>query len=334
MTSTESKGFSSDGVGTFVRHDEKLLTSGNFSDVEVRCGDKSWKLHKLILSSRCAWFDKALNGEFMEASSGVVTIDNFEPDKVYPMILFIYTGKSPCPDPDDIQFLPLISLYELGDYFLLPELCEVALAQLKAKLDVAARLLQLTKLDNGKGVGNEYRGPNGSGSGGLFGSANAFGSVSGAGSVNAFGSVNRSGTSSGSGSVNATAEQKTKAAHHCKSFYEAVLYVYTNDILSELEPLRKPLVDFFSKTALYHMDAAAKGVELLTRVPRFTVEILMRGGGLAIDLTHVRYPFSCRQCGNSLSSQAGGLYEKTRLEGGSNNLYVASYCKSCAKNVA
>ncbi|RYP28179.1 hypothetical protein DL767_007327 [Monosporascus sp. MG133] len=297
MGTTESKGFSSDRVGTFVRHDEKLLTSGDFSDVEVRCGDKSWKLHKLILSSRCAWFDKALNGKFMEASSGVVTIEDFAPDKVYPMIQFIYTGKLPCSDPDDMQFLPLVSLYELGDYFLLPELCEVVLVQLKAKFDVAARLLQLAKLENvyGRGAGHA-RG-------------------------------------SGYGSDNATSEQEAKAAHYCKSFYEAVLYVYTHDILSELEPLRKPMVDFFSKTALYHMDATAKGIELLTRIPRFTVEILMNSGGFAIDLTQVRYPSSCRQCGSSLSSQAARLYEKTRLEGGSSNLYVASYCKSCAGNV-
>ncbi|RYP67180.1 hypothetical protein DL771_007408 [Monosporascus sp. 5C6A] len=282
--STDSTSPDKDGNGIYG----ELLTSGNFSDVVVRCGDKSWKLHRLILSSRCAWFDKALNGKFMEASTGVVTIENFEPDKVYPMIQFIYTGKLPCSDSDDMQFLPLIYLYELGDYFLLPELCEVVLAQLKARLDVAARFLQLTKLDNGYGRGYVY--------------------------------------------VNATDEEETKAAHHCKSFYEAVLYVYTHDMLAELEPLRKPLVDFFSKTALYHMDAA-KGIEVLTRVPRFAVEILMRGGGLAIDLTHVRYPHSCFQCGNSPSLQADRFYEKTRLEGGSNNLYVAAYCQSCAGKV-
>ncbi|RYP72574.1 hypothetical protein DL770_007954 [Monosporascus sp. CRB-9-2] len=297
MASTKS-----DRLGTFVRHDEKLLTGGNHSDVEVRCGDKSWKLHKLILSSRCAWFDKALNGKFMEASSGVVTIENFKPDRVYPMIQFIYTGKLPCSGADDMQFLPLIYLYELGDYFLLPELCEVTLVQLKAKLDVAARLLQLTKLSNAHTRNNGYDDY-------VYRSAN------------------------GSRSVIVAPAQETTAAHHCKSFYEAVSYVYTHDILSELEPLRKPMVDFFSKTALYHMDAAAKGIELLTSVPRFTVEILMRGGGLAIDLTQVRYPPSCCKCRNNLSSQADCLYEKTRLEGGSNNLYVASYCKSCAGSV-
>ncbi|RYP17050.1 hypothetical protein DL765_004749 [Monosporascus sp. GIB2] len=292
--SGEGKGVSSDGVGTFVRHDEKLLTSGNLSDVEVRCGDKSWKLHKLILSSRCAWFDKALNGKFMEANTSVVTIENFKPDRVYKMIQFIYTGKLPWSDPDDIQFLPLIYLYELGDYFMLPELCEIALVQLKANLDVAARLLQLTKL------GNRYRGDNG--------------------------------YWYDYGDVAATDEQKTMAARHCKSFYEAVLYVYTHDILSELEPLRKPLVGFFSKTALYQMDTAAKGMEVLTGAPRFTIEVLM-SGGLAIDLTHVRYPSACCQCKNSPSSEADCVYEKTRLERAGNNLYVAAYCNSCAANV-
>ncbi|RYO90671.1 hypothetical protein DL766_006160 [Monosporascus sp. MC13-8B] len=275
--STEGKGVPSDGVGTFVGHDEKLLASGNLSDVEIRCRDKSWKLHKLILSSRCTWFDKALNGKFMEASSGVVTIENFEPDRVYQMIQFIYTGRLPCSDPDDKQFLPLIYLYELGDYFVLPELCEITLVQLKAKLDVAARLLQLAKLDNG------YRDSDG------YWRDDEY------------------------GAVNVTDEQKTTAAQHCKGFYEAVF--------------------FFSKTALYHMDTAAKGMEVLTGVPRFTIDVLM-SGGLAIGLTHMRYPSACRECRNSLSSQVDHVYEKMGLEGGRGKFYVEAYCNSCAAKVS
>lgn len=44
--------------------DLKLLESGNFADVTVTCGTKTWKLHKLILCSRSRFFGKALTGHY------------------------------------------------------------------------------------------------------------------------------------------------------------------------------------------------------------------------------------------------------------------------------
>lgn len=41
-----------------------LLSSGNFSDVEIICGDRVWKCHRAILATRSVWFRKALSGPF------------------------------------------------------------------------------------------------------------------------------------------------------------------------------------------------------------------------------------------------------------------------------
>lgn len=41
-----------------------LLESGNFSDAEIVCGERSWKCHRAILTSRSTWFRKALSGPF------------------------------------------------------------------------------------------------------------------------------------------------------------------------------------------------------------------------------------------------------------------------------
>ncbi|KAI1641163.1 hypothetical protein F4809DRAFT_636933 [Biscogniauxia mediterranea] len=48
----------------FVDISESLMTSGRFSDVKIICGTRTWMLHRVILTTRCLWFDKALNGEF------------------------------------------------------------------------------------------------------------------------------------------------------------------------------------------------------------------------------------------------------------------------------
>ncbi|KAI0007018.1 hypothetical protein F4779DRAFT_619991 [Xylariaceae sp. FL0662B] len=139
------------GSSRFGSHDESLLTSGFFSDVKVQCGAQTWKLHKVILSSRCAWFNKALNGKFKEAETGIVKINDFKAEEIEWLCKFIYTGVLPIKDDNkqDI-FTGPIKLYEIGDYFLVPELCEDALARLKKELDTAAGTLQKAKLQPNK----------------------------------------------------------------------------------------------------------------------------------------------------------------------------------------
>lgn len=43
--------------------DLRLLESGNFADATIVCGDRTWKVHKLILSSRSKWFSTAFHNE-------------------------------------------------------------------------------------------------------------------------------------------------------------------------------------------------------------------------------------------------------------------------------
>ncbi|CAJ2513228.1 Uu.00g013470.m01.CDS01 [Anthostomella pinea] len=93
-----------------LTHDEKLLQSGRYSDVDVKCGTMTWKAHRFILSSRCAWFDKALNGRFKEAAIGVVVIENFESTQIDALIKYLYSGEY-----DKWEFLKPLSLTDKAE---------------------------------------------------------------------------------------------------------------------------------------------------------------------------------------------------------------------------
>jgi hypothetical protein len=70
----------------------RMLGTGLFSDVTVKCGDRTWHLHKHILCTRSVWFEKALTGSFQEATTGVVEIRNFVPEAIDWLVRYIYTG--------------------------------------------------------------------------------------------------------------------------------------------------------------------------------------------------------------------------------------------------
>ncbi|KAK7720246.1 hypothetical protein SLS63_009918 [Diaporthe eres] len=70
--------------------DLELLSSGNFSDVEVVCGNRSWKCHGAILVPRCVWFRKALMGHFKEASTRKVTLVEEDPICVDLVLKYLY----------------------------------------------------------------------------------------------------------------------------------------------------------------------------------------------------------------------------------------------------
>lgn len=49
--------------GSLATSDIRLFETGNFADATIVCGDRTWKVHKLILSSRCKWFKAAFYGK-------------------------------------------------------------------------------------------------------------------------------------------------------------------------------------------------------------------------------------------------------------------------------
>lgn len=59
----------SGGNGSLANADIRLFESGNLADATIVCGDRTWKVHKIILSSRCKWFKAAFYGQMVASTS-------------------------------------------------------------------------------------------------------------------------------------------------------------------------------------------------------------------------------------------------------------------------
>ncbi|KAI0107921.1 hypothetical protein F4776DRAFT_668001 [Hypoxylon sp. NC0597] len=123
-----------------------LYENDEFADVQLTCGGKQWKLHKIVVCKRSAWFKKALTGNFVEAS-GIIDIKEWSPDLIDRLITYIYEGEYIVPGSYD--FVSPIKLWQLGDYFLVSGMCDSALEQLRKNLKNAKlELLRISRIEN------------------------------------------------------------------------------------------------------------------------------------------------------------------------------------------
>ncbi|KAK0724207.1 BTB/POZ protein [Lasiosphaeris hirsuta] len=130
----------------FLTEDEKLLDTGWFSDVTVKCGDRIWRLHKNILCTRSVWFEKALTGRFEESKTGHVDIQNFDPEAIGWLIRYIYTGICDIPalrPGSKTNFVTCYEVHTVADYFAMTSLAKIALDTLAADFDARLGPVQM-----------------------------------------------------------------------------------------------------------------------------------------------------------------------------------------------
>lgn len=75
----------------------------------IRCGEREWKMHRLVLATHSAFFAKACSEEWEESRSGVITLKETDEAVVDTMIRFMYhldyhTGSEQG-GPDMVVFL-------------------------------------------------------------------------------------------------------------------------------------------------------------------------------------------------------------------------------------
>ncbi|KAI1852278.1 hypothetical protein JX266_002456 [Neoarthrinium moseri] len=130
--------------------DQSLLESGNFADVTVKCGARTWNLHRAILCPRCPYFAKALSGNFKEAQTREVMIReaDMDPRLLDWVIKYLYTGDLSGPAEFAINDGPggllsvCWSMFAAADYFNINSLTQMALKTLSARLLETAASIQ------------------------------------------------------------------------------------------------------------------------------------------------------------------------------------------------
>ena len=110
----------------------KALKSNDLSDVKIKCQDKTFNCHELILSLRSDVFRAMFTADMKEKTSKEIIIDDFSSDAVSKMLTFIYTGGC------DVNEEPNLAeeLFRLADKYNLRMLKNICLNTLQFILDI------------------------------------------------------------------------------------------------------------------------------------------------------------------------------------------------------
>ncbi|KAK5100239.1 hypothetical protein LTR70_001773 [Exophiala xenobiotica] len=76
-----------------------ILSTGEFSDFEIKCGGYVFKAHKSILSCRSPFFKAAVSNGMRESFESKIELPEDEPEVVARALIYLYTGKY---ESDDI----------------------------------------------------------------------------------------------------------------------------------------------------------------------------------------------------------------------------------------
>ncbi|RYP43447.1 hypothetical protein DL770_011662 [Monosporascus sp. CRB-9-2] len=120
-------------MATTTAQDRRLLASKLFSDVVVRCGTRSWNLHRNILCSRSDYFRAALAGPFEEGEIREIDLREHDEETIDHLVAWIYTKKLPRTVSSDGRtcYEAAVNLYVAADFCLVRELQEDCLEALR-----------------------------------------------------------------------------------------------------------------------------------------------------------------------------------------------------------
>eukprot|EP00092_Neocalanus_flemingeri_P025487 GFUD01027635.1.p1 GENE.GFUD01027635.1~~GFUD01027635.1.p1 ORF type:complete len:389 (-),score=101.20 GFUD01027635.1:68-1177(-) len=82
-----------DNTSRLVASMKSLMLDAKHSDVVLKCKGEKFHCHRSILGARSAVFSKMFDSDMKEATSGLVVIDDVEPDILEIMVEFVYTGE-------------------------------------------------------------------------------------------------------------------------------------------------------------------------------------------------------------------------------------------------
>ncbi|RYO98654.1 hypothetical protein DL766_008860 [Monosporascus sp. MC13-8B] len=120
-------------MATRTEQDRRLLAGGLFSDVVVKCGTRSWHLHRSILCSRSGHFRAALAGPFQEAETREIDLSEHDEETIDRPLTWIYTKQLPpiVSFSGGTCYETAVKLFVAADFCLVRELREDCLEALE-----------------------------------------------------------------------------------------------------------------------------------------------------------------------------------------------------------
>ena len=74
---------------------KSMFEEEQFWDTEIKVGDKTFKVHQVILASASEVFHKMFESDMQEKSSGIVEISDVDPAVMSDLLTYIYSGDAP-----------------------------------------------------------------------------------------------------------------------------------------------------------------------------------------------------------------------------------------------
>jgi len=113
-----------------------MWKSDTLTDFVVHVGQRSFKVHKLVLAARSEMFRTMLTVPLREAAENEVSLDGLTPETFERVLEFVYTGRLDPPPPERQSVASLFSLVVAADRFDMPDLIKKCEGLLKNCLHV------------------------------------------------------------------------------------------------------------------------------------------------------------------------------------------------------
>jgi len=133
-----------------------------FTDLVVKSGGMSWKVHRVIVCSQSPVLKAACSGSFQEAFTGVINLEDDDPATVFLMLCFLYTADYEV-DPEHEPSATLsihAQMFTLADKYDLPALMSLAKQKyesLQAKISLHDCLPSISEVYTLPSSGNSLR---------------------------------------------------------------------------------------------------------------------------------------------------------------------------------
>ncbi|KAK5706185.1 hypothetical protein LTR97_001172 [Elasticomyces elasticus] len=125
-------------IAALTQYMKELSSTGEFSDLTIKCGDQELRVHKTYVCPHSSWFRAALAGKFKEESHdhNILTLDHDEPEVIKARIHYCYhltynNGSR----GEEAAATFAVKVYAAADKYNMLPLCKMAASNFSKVLD-------------------------------------------------------------------------------------------------------------------------------------------------------------------------------------------------------